>query len=178
MSFPDFLFDSSVLDKARQLLTQSMSGMPPEAWWLAALTLVLLGAAALVDAFTSRVPDPLIFLGLLIVTAAQGFYVSWPFAAGHLTAALVAAFVVWAVNQAWYRLYKHDAIGMGDAKWTMLAVACFGAMPAIFAWGAGACLAILWIGIVRVTRQRIAHVHFAPFLFLGLLAGVYWFRLR
>jgi prepilin signal peptidase PulO-like enzyme (type II secretory pathway) len=152
--------------------------MPPEIWWLSAVTLLILGAAALVDTVTSRVPDPLIFLGLLIVTATQGFYISWNFAAMHLALALASALVVWIINQLWYRVKKADAIGMGDAKWTMLAIACFDITPALFAWGFGACLATLGMGFMRATHKKIAHVYFAPFLFLGLLAGLYWLRLR
>lgn len=172
------MFVIPAFETAKVFLIHTTAGLPPEAWWVPALILVILGAAALVDTITSSIPDPLIFLGLAAVTAMQGFYVSWPFAAGHLTEALITALAVWAINQLWYRILKADAIGMGDAKWTMLAVACFGVVPALFAWGLGACLAVLWMGGLRLTRAQVSRVYFAPFLFIGLLAGLYWLRLR
>jgi prepilin signal peptidase PulO-like enzyme (type II secretory pathway) len=157
---------------------RSMPEMPPETWWLAALVLLILGLAASIDTFTSNVPDPLIFLGLLALTALQGLEVSWPFAATHLTWALGAAFALWAINQLWYLTFKRDAIGMGDAKWTMLAVAAFDIMPGLFAWGLGACLALIWMGALLIIRRPVNRVYFAPFLFIGLVAGLYWLRYR
>jgi prepilin signal peptidase PulO-like enzyme (type II secretory pathway) len=165
-------------DTIPNLLNQTIIGMPPEAWWLPLLVLVVLGAAALIDTFTSTIPDPLIFFGLLAVTATQGLYVSWPFAAEHLAVALATVLAIWAINQLWFRVLKADAIGMGDAKWTMLAVACFDVLPAVFAWGMGACLAVLWLGATRIARKATSRVYFAPFLFVGLLAGLYWLHLR
>lgn len=152
--------------------------LPPDAWWLSALVLLVLFLAAVVDTFTSVIPDSLMFLGTLAVIATEGVYVSWPFAAHHLAIALVAVFGLWALNQSWYFVFKHPAIGMGDAKWTMLAVSCFELNPALFAWGFGACLAVLWLGVVRLVRYEISRVHFAPFLFIGLAVGLYWLRLR
>ncbi|HEU0118380.1 MAG TPA: prepilin peptidase [Alphaproteobacteria bacterium] len=152
----------------------SVPDMPPEAWWLTALVLIVLASSAAVDAFTSTVPDPLVFLGLLAVTGTQGVYVSWPFAAAHLAWAIAAAACLWAINMAWYYAFKQDAIGMGDAKWTMLAVACFGLTPAFYAWGIGAVLAILYLGAAKLVRYQLMHVYFAPFLFIGLIAGLYW----
>lgn len=152
--------------------------MPPEAWWLPALTLLVLGAAAAVDAFTAVIPDALIFLGTVATVAVQGFYVSWPFASHHLAVALAVMAGLWAINELWHWRFRQDALGMGDAKWTMLAVACFGTLPPLFAWGFGSCLAVLWIGGLRLARRDIAHVYFAPFLFAGLLAGLYWLRLK
>lgn len=159
-------------------LLHATIGLPSEAWWLPALVVLVLGASATIDAFTSVVPDPLIFTGLLAVVAVQGIDVSWPFAARHLTIALVAAIGLWALNMLWYRIFKRDALGMGDAKWTMLAVACFDINPVLFAWGFGACLALLWMGALRLTRYQITRVYFAPFLFFGLMTGIYWLRLR
>lgn len=147
-----------------------------EAQWLPYLVLFILGATAAIDSFTSKVPDPLIFLGLLIAVGTQGLFVSWPFAAKNLAYALAAGIAVWAINQIWYRLFKRDAIGMGDAKWTMLAITCFKWLPVLFAWGAGACLAIVWMGGAWFCKKRLKHVYFAPFLFIGLLVGIYWLR--
>jgi prepilin signal peptidase PulO-like enzyme (type II secretory pathway) len=157
---------------------RAMPNMPPETWWLVALVLLVLGASAKVDAFTSSVPDPLVFLGLIAVLAVQGSFVSWDFAAAQLAWALVAAAVVWGVNHLWYLMAKQDAIGMGDAKWTMLAVAAFDIKPVLIAWGLGACLAVVWMGAVAAMHRPIRQVYFAPFLFIGLIAGIYWLRLR
>lgn len=155
-----------------------MPAMPSEAWWLAIVVFLILGVAAVRDAFTGRVPDPLVFFGLLLTVAAQGFLVSWPFASRRLTLGLLALFAIWLVNQLWYRMKKRDALGMGDAKWTLLAVSCFGPEIGAFAWLLGAWLALFWMGALRVLKRPIAHVHFAPFLFVALTAGIYWLRLR
>jgi len=159
-------------------LCATMPDMPQAAWPLALAVLALLGVAALIDAFKGRVPDAIIFLGLVLTTGAQGALVDWPFAARHLTIALAAALFFWVINQLWYRFKNHDAIGMGDAKWTMLAVAAFGIPPVIYAWAIGAILGLLWLGAARIAKNRARRVHFAPFLFAGLLAGLYWIRLR
>jgi prepilin signal peptidase PulO-like enzyme (type II secretory pathway) len=167
-----------ILVRITQICQQSMGLTPAELWWLAPVTLIILGAAAAIDAFKGRVPDPLIFFGLLIATAARGFIIDWPIAARHLMIGFAAGFFLYGINLIWYRFKKHDAIGMGDAKWTMLAVACFGIAPSAIGWVLGAWLALLWMGALKLMRKSIARVHFAPFLFAGLLAGIYWLRLR
>jgi prepilin signal peptidase PulO-like enzyme (type II secretory pathway) len=159
-------------------LTIVAPALPPDAWWMVGIVIFILGIAAAIDAFTGMVPDPLIFLGMVTSVAVQGAYASWPDAAHNLMWALGAAFAIWALNEIWFKLCKKDALGMGDAKWTMLAVACFGLMPAMYAWGLGACLAIVWMGILRFSPMRPRHVHFAPFLFVGLMAALWWLRLR
>lgn len=166
-------FDLAIVTSA---VAHAAVELPPEAQWLPYLVLVILGAAAAIDSFTSKVPDPLIFFGLLIAVGAEGFYVSWPFAAQHLGYALAAGIAVWVINQIWYRIFKRDAIGMGDAKWTMLAMTCFKVLPVLFAWGFGACLAVVWIGGAWLCKKRLSHVYFAPFLWAGLLVGIYWLR--
>ena len=171
-------FYGYVYGTLKEAVLAATNGLPPEAAWLPLLVMFILAAAAAVDALTSSVPDPLVFLGLLAVTAAQGMYVSWPFAAWHLTVALFSAILIWGINQVWYQITKRDALGMGDAKWTMLAVACFDVTPVLIAWGFGACLALIWMGFVRIARFQITRVYFAPFLFFGLMAGIYWVRIR
>ena len=160
------------------LLQHAAPDMPPQAWWMTGLVLMLLAAVSIIDAVKAIVPDPLIFIGVVAVTAVQGIYHSWPYAAHNLGWGLGIGLLIWGFNELWFRALKHDAVGMGDAKWTVLAVACFGLIPSMVAWGAGAILAILWMGGMRLLRRPIGHVHFAPFLFLGLLAGIWWMRLR
>ncbi|MDD5586275.1 MAG: prepilin peptidase [Alphaproteobacteria bacterium] len=165
--------------------------LPAEAWWVPALVLILLGIAALVDAVDGRVPDPLVLAGLLATTAAQGLYADWPLASRHLLFGFGAAMALWGVNQLYYTAVKRDAFGMGDAKWTAVAVAAFGLKPALWAWVIGAWLGLGWLGLKKAYAyaRRLAsappvetgssdHIHFAPFLFTGLLAGLYWYYLR
>lgn len=165
---------SHILD----LFARSLAGVPAYAWPLAPFALILLGAAAVIDARTGRVPDPLIFLGLLVTTAARGFVSDWQTAANYLMLALASGIVIWGVNQAWYMITKRDAIGMGDGKWTMLAVDVFGIGPALGAWFAGAWIALIWMALAWIARRKITRVYLAPFLFAGLLAGIWWLRLR
>jgi prepilin signal peptidase PulO-like enzyme (type II secretory pathway) len=151
----------------------AMADMPPETWWVAVIALLILGTGAVVDLFKGIIPDPLIFFGMIGIVAAKGIYVAWPFAAHQMTWGLVAAAIIWAINEGWHRLFKHDALGMGDAKWSMLAVTCFGAMPVIIAWGIGALLGSVWIILQKIARRGTVYVHFAPFLFIGLVFGIW-----
>lgn len=157
--------------------------LPLAAWWLPLIILLILGATALIDARTGHIPDQPLFFGLLLSIAAHGFYNDWPPASQRLLLGIIAAFVLWGINQIYFRLRKHDAIGMGDAKWTALAVVTFGIKPALFAWVIGAWLGIFWMAASWLVRwawkmPRKDHIHFAPFLFLGLSAGLYWIYLR
>jgi len=156
------------------VFAQTMPAMPASSGWLAIAVLLLLGAAAFIDARTGRIPDPIIFAGVLLTTATQGFLVDWPFAARCLMIALIAGFLPYLVNLLWYRWKKRDALGMGDAKWTILAVACFGPAPAFIAWFLGAWLGLGWLGLMKIRRRSMTYIHFAPFLMGGLLAGIYW----
>lgn len=171
-------FYGLILGKIELFCVLTMPGMPSEVWWLAGLVLLILGLAAMVDAFTATVPDGLVLLGLLAVTLVQGVYVSWPYASHHLVIAIACAMALWGLNHLWYLIFRHDGFGMGDAKWTMLAVACFGFQPALWAWGVGACLAIVWLSLAWIVRHPINRVYFAPFLFIGLIAALWWFRTR
>jgi len=148
--------------------------MPPEAWLITAGILFLLLLTAIVDAFTKEVPDELIFLGLLTVTATQGFFVSWEYAAVNLRWAIALGILLWGINEIWYWKFKRDAIGMGDAKWTMLVVSSFGICPAILSWGIGSAIAVAFISILWIFRKRIDLVPFVPFLFAGLMVALFF----
>jgi hypothetical protein len=115
---------------------------------------------------------------LLVAVFAEGLYVDWRFAGLHMLAAFASGMLLYGINEIWYSTFKHDAFGMGDAKWTSLAVVCFNLKPALIAWGLGACLAVLWLGLLRIAGRKSAHVHFAPFLWIGLVVGIYWWRMR
>ena len=160
------------------LFAQTMPGMPPECGWLAPAVLLMLGAAAAIDARTARVPDPLILGGILITTGVEGFAVDWSYAGQHLAMGFATGFLLYLINELYCRFMKRDAFGMGDAKWSVLTVSCFGPMTTFFAWVIGSWLALGWIGVMRLNKRKITRVHFAPFLFVGLCAGIYWLRLR
>ena len=162
-------------------LSHALPGMPLASWWLVPVVSAFAWrAGGGFDAFgvTSKIPDPVILPSLMLITAAEGYYVDWPFAGVNLLIALAAGFAIFLLNEIWFRTTKRDAIGMGDAKWSMIAVQTFGILPSLIAWGIGAVLAIIWMGGARVVKRPIARVHFAPFLFVGLLVGIYWLRLR
>lgn len=128
----------------------------------------------MVDARTGRVPDaPLLFATLLVVGTVGG-YSDWPIAAHRLLLGLVAMFALWGVNSLYYALWKRDAFGMGDAKWTLLAVAAFGVYPSVVAWIVGSWLGLSWIAIRWMIWRKPTGkaIHFAPFLFAGLVVGL------
>ncbi|MDE1900657.1 MAG: prepilin peptidase [Alphaproteobacteria bacterium] len=160
----------------RHVLVQSAPGIPSSLWWATAIVVLVLALTALHDIRTTTIPEAPIFLGLLALTGLLGMEKSWPDAAMHLRHGIEAGLAVWAVNFMWRLFFKNDALGMGDAKWSMLAAACFGLKAVIVAWGIGACLAVLWIAAMHIARRRIAHVTFAPFLCAGLAAGIYALR--
>jgi prepilin signal peptidase PulO-like enzyme (type II secretory pathway) len=135
-----------------------------------------LALAATIDAFTAVVPDFIIFLGMLAVTGVQALFASWSVAGQHLLQGIEAGLIIWGINFIWFCNFRRDALGMGDAKWTMLAVACFGAVPGIYAWGIGAVTAALFIIAARQFRYQVTQITFAPFLFIGLCWGLYWIR--
>ncbi len=176
---PHLLSFDNILGTAQFFALQAVHfELPPDIWWLPGLVLLVLGVSAMIDALTGTIPDWLIFMGLASVVVTQGVIMDWPFAAAHLRLAIAAGIALWFLNSLWRRIFKGDAYGMGDAKWTMLAVSCFGLPPALFAWGAAACLAVVWMGGARLARYKVDNVYFGPFLFIGLLVGIYWLRLR
>lgn len=163
--------------------------LPQHAWWLPLIILIILGATAIVDAYKAQVPDIPLFVGVLIVFAAFGLFRNWTSAAEHLGYGFLAALALWGGNELFYRWQGKEAIGMGDAKWTALAVATFGFKPAIIAWIVGAWLGIFWLAVAWIlsftlrlllieSNLKIKQIHFAPFLFAGLLAGLYWYHVR
>ena len=164
------------LDQVKSVLVDAAPGMPADIWWVTACVLFILALAALIDAFTETIPDALIFLGLFAIILMQGMFASWEIAAQHLRYAIAAGLFIWAVNFAWEKKFHTDALGMGDAKWTMLAVACFGIESAVWAWGIGSVLATIFIGLFRLFKVQMSKVTFSPFLFIGLGVGLYAIR--
>jgi prepilin signal peptidase PulO-like enzyme (type II secretory pathway) len=167
---------AAVYDIARLTVIGASPDMPAYLWPLTASLFVILAATAFIDAKTGRIPDPPIFLGLLFGTGLMGFLYSWDESGAQLRWAVGAGLSLWAINALWYVRFRRDCLGMGDAKWTTLAVFAFGLKPVLIAWGAGACLALLWMAGARLCRRRVAYVHFAPFLLIGLIGGLWWVR--
>jgi prepilin signal peptidase PulO-like enzyme (type II secretory pathway) len=179
-----------IRQEASSVIDRFAAGYHAENWWLLPVAMLfVLGLSSTWDACKGRVPDAFIFLGLLLTAAVQGLYTEWSTAAEHLALGLGVAFALWGLNQLYYTLMKTDAFGMGDAKWTALAVANFGLKPALFAWVIGAWLGLGWMGVKGLSRrvrklyaegngETRTYIHFTPFLFVGLLVGIYWCFMR
>jgi len=168
----------ALTDEIKAFVIHTAPDMPPDAWVVTACILGALLVTAIIDIFTTRVPNILVYLGLITTFCIQGILASWNIAIYHLFQAVLAGALIWVVNAIWYRIFRHDALGMGDAKWTMLAVACFGVRPSLFAWGVGSILAVIFISAAQISNHKIARVTFAPFLFIGLCVGIYWLRFK
>ncbi len=164
-------------------------------WWLALPIWLCLGWSAWVDARTGRVPDRILLPGALwsllllfvaaIVVSRQDILYIYPdpdlhdwmgrgtyfmtIFIGRVIAVLGFAAAIWGLNEGWYRWKKHEALGMGDAKWSAVAVLGFGLLPVLWCWGLGAILALLWLGWRRWQGHPARQVYFAPFLCIALL---------
>lgn len=144
----------------------------PFAPWLPAFVLAVLFGTAAWDARTGIIPNIPILVGTLAMTGGRFLANGWQDALYYLGLGVGACVIIYLINEGWYRLFKKDAIGMGDAKWTGLAIVAFGPIASIFAWFAGSWLSLLWIGGCYLFRVRIKKVYFGPFLFLGLIIGL------
>jgi len=166
------------------VLAAFLSPVFPSALWFAApILLVLLGYAALRDAFTGRVPDlPVLFaLGLTLLFSA--YAERWALTLERILLAVGAFGLLRLTNALYYFITRRDAFGMGDVKWTAAAAAAFG-LPAVFwAWVFGAWIGLIWMGVrfvvTLVCRGVCArgYIHFAPFLMIGLLSKLYGWSL-
>ncbi len=162
----------------QNFIMKSIDGLPAEIWWFPTCVLVVLMATAAIDAWSGIVPDLFILPGFLAVILLLGFYVSWPLAGQRFALGFGIYILVLLLNIMWTLLFKNNALGMGDAKWSMMAVAAYGILPVGIAWGIGAWLAIAWLIVTKLLRRPVAYVHFAPFLFVGLIMGLWWTRMR
>jgi prepilin signal peptidase PulO-like enzyme (type II secretory pathway) len=133
--------------------------------------LILFGTAAW-DARTGIVPNIPLMIGTAAILAGRLFSNGWEDALTYAAYGFGAWVFIWLTNEGWYKFFKKDAVGMGDAKWTGLAVATFGGVPALFAWFAGAWVSIIWIIGCYAVGIKIKKVYFAPFLFCGLVIGL------
>lgn len=160
------------MNEGLHLVTALVLVWPPDLWWVAPAALLALGATAITDSFTSRVPDLVVIPTILALTIVNIFYRGWEAGALLAAASLLFGTVLWLLNALWWVYRREDALGMGDAKWTMAAVSAFGVLPLFWAWGVGAILALFWMGWARLFHKPIRRVYFVPFLFFGLLAGL------
>lgn len=148
----------------------------PQALWdvpgglrLALPVWAALAGAAWADMRSGRVPGRLLLAGAGI--AAVALLSSMPplFLLGRLLPALLCGGLIWAVNEIWYRVRQQDALGMGDAQWSMLATLAFGMMPVLWAWAVAAWLGLAWMALLRRRQRTIRRVFFTPFLLAGLV---------
>ncbi|MCL2469422.1 MAG: A24 family peptidase [Alphaproteobacteria bacterium] len=152
---------------------------PSNFWFIPALVLLILGGTALVDARTGRVPDLPLFTGTVVALACFAWEEGMKAMGIRFVIIVLTIFVLWFVNYLYFRATKRDGLGFGDAKWSGLAVAAFSVTTVIWTWVIAALSGLLWLAVLKRKRgipfkQRA--IHFAPFLFFGLLA-VLAFRL-
>ena len=152
---------------------------PPQIYYVPSLVLLVLAFVSLVDARTGRVPDVPVVAALLGALGSLAWYAGWPVAGERTLYVIAAILILRAGNMLYARLFGHDAIGFGDAKWTGLAVAAFDYEPVFWGWIIAAWLGLIWMGgrwlwyKVSNAYNPQAYVHFAPFLFIGLIASLF-----
>lgn len=139
-------------------------------YWAGAAALAALIYTAIIDARSGRVPPyPLFVAGIIVVVG--WLLVDPSLVAPHVLAAFAGYAAIWSLNMVWRMLYKHDALGMGDASWTCVAVLAYGWQLAVAAWGGGAVLALLFLALRHAIGKPARHVYFAPFLCIALIAA-------
>lgn len=152
---------------------------PEQLKFLPFVVLGILGLAAVVDAWSGKIPNSLIIIGLsavIFLTAAQE---DWGVGFGRILMAVIAFLALKAINEGYLNLCNKDAFGMGDAKWTALAAAAFGLSTAFWGWAIGAWLGLLWLGFRHVlgfvwhAAKPEGYIHFAPFLLIGIVVKTY-----
>ena len=161
-----------------------LSSLPPvfsaeTPYYARVLVLAVLGWTAWVDAWTGRVARPWIWAGGVLAVFASQQWEGWYIAGVRLTVALAVYVFLRLINEGYYRIFKRDPYGYGDMRWSALAAYAFGVAPVLWAWAIGAWLGLLfmggaWIFAFVFGRPRPeGYIHFAPFLFLGLLGALY-----
>lgn len=159
-----------IAQASHDIFYQLFSG--PYGPWLPFAIAVILFATAAWDARTGIVPNIPLLIGAVAIIAGRFMAKGFPDAIMNLALGLGVWIVIWGFNEAWFRFFGRDAVGMGDAKWTALAAATFGIMPALLSWLSGSWLSILWIALCYLAGKRIKKVYFAPFLFFGLMLSL------
>ncbi|NDC55673.1 MAG: hypothetical protein EBZ69_02500 [Alphaproteobacteria bacterium] len=154
-------------------------------WWvimgvgtmLAAFGVGCLLLAAYADAKTGRVPNWIILLGASALLLAPPPILYAPAASVQETlmalawlysGALMVGGALWLLREVFYRLTKHDGLGLGDVKWSMAAALMVTPVTLLIAWPCAAVMALMHIFLKKLAGQRPAHVHFVPYLVGGL----------
>ena len=164
---------------AQQISNILTADFPAQIQFVPPLVLLVLAIVSFVDARTGRVPDVPVVGAFLGTFFALAYYGGWLRAAEHFAYAAAAVLALRFFNHLYLQISKHDAFGFGDAKWTGLAVLAYGYKPVIAAWVIGAWLALIWMGLRKIWRRFSStyegheYVHFAPFLFFGLIAALF-----
>lgn len=135
--------------------------------WAGGFAVMALLYTAVVDARTGLVPPlPLAIATLLLMIGLIDNGSSRAFTAPlH---ALLFYCGIFLVNEVHYRFTQRDALGMGDAHWSLVCVLAFGVPSTLMAWGLGAWLALAWLGACRLMKKPATQVYFVPFLMLAL----------
>lgn len=137
---------------------------------------MILLLTAWIDGRTGRVPDRYLLAGFVcalaatILAALHNPHVSpLILTLAPLAAALALGGLIWGINELWYRWRGQDALGLGDAKWSVVAALAFGIIPVLWAWALAAWLGLAWLGLSRWRTAARPHLHFTPFLAAALL---------
>lgn len=136
--------------------------------WAGSIAVLALLYTAVVDARTGLVPPvPLAIASLALMAGLVLNGSERAFTAPLYALAFYAG--VFLINEVHYRLTQRDALGLGDAHWSLVSVLAFGVPATLMAWGAGAWLGLLWLGMRKLVRKPAGQVYFVPFLFIALL---------
>ncbi|MEZ5989822.1 MAG: prepilin peptidase [Planctomycetota bacterium] len=154
-------------------------------WFLVAVLI----AHSVIDLRHRILPDALNFIGLVVGVVLSAVLPrihagSWPYdalagagpaSAGLLTGlagAAVGAGLLWLVAWGGERLYRTEAMGLGDVKLMAFLGAFIGPVGVLLAIGVAVLLGAV-VGIVAVAVTRDPKIPFGPFLAIGSLAS--WF---
>lgn len=136
--------------------------------WAGALAFAALFYTAVVDARTGLVPPvPLAVAAMALMASLLASGADRAFT--EPSHALLVYALIFAVNEVHYRITGRDALGLGDAHWSLVATLAFGAPAVLLSWGLGAWLALLWLGARRLCGKPAGQVYFVPFLFIALV---------
>ncbi len=138
---------------------------------------ILLLWAAMVDALTGLVPDGILVPAAFLALAGVRFAYDTSTLVEQGLYAGAGMMVIYVINRTYLIFFDRDAIGMGDAKWTGVALLIFEVPDVLWGWVFGAWLGLMWMagGRLYATLTKspsITYVHFAPFLAIGLLTSL------
>lgn len=136
--------------------------------WAGAFAMLALLYTAVVDARTGLVPPlPLALSAMVLMIGLIDSHSSRAVSAPLY--ALLFYIGIFLVNELHYRITQRDALGMGDAHWSLVCVLAFGVPITLMAWGVGAWLGLAWLGMRRILKKPAQQVYFVPFMTAALL---------